>query len=307
MCLQCRRAEFRHLLVSNSAMVRATVALNQQFNQSGALAQPPAQPHCQRWHAVRHGNGSQVVWQCEFCKQALMRVARGSAVNGVMAYHDVEPCQQAAATLIDPMVHHPEPVRRSQTKTGVKTPDYPWPPASQDLYGLVTEGLGYGDRTQNYVKPKGYKAERWANPKAKAKPKAKAPPNVVPPAATAPAQPFVQWPTASRTVPLFGAGLPGSMPTGATTQEASRRSPSKRRATTTPPRAEPMATAMPPVATSSEGPPASWPQPPEARSPPPGTASARTPSQVRIADLEHMLEQANAKMTSSASATQSSG
>ena len=93
-----------------------------------------------------------------------MRVSRRPGEEGTVgAYHDVAPCEQAMITLQNPMHLKPNPVKRAQTKTGIATPEYPWPIESANLDGLVAEGLGHGDRTKGYVKPKGYKPEKYWN------------------------------------------------------------------------------------------------------------------------------------------------
>ena len=102
-------------------------------------------------------------WACGFCRNALMRVSRRPGEEGTVgAYHghDVAPCEQALITLQNPTHLKPNPVKRAQTKTGIATPEYPWPIDSANLNGLVAEGLGHGDRTKGYVKPKGYKPEK---------------------------------------------------------------------------------------------------------------------------------------------------
>ncbi len=64
---------------------------------------------------------------------------------------------------MNPMSHKPYPVKRAQTKTGIVTPECPWPIESANLDGLVEEGRAHGDRMKGYVKPDGYEPEKYWN------------------------------------------------------------------------------------------------------------------------------------------------
>ena len=102
----------------------------------GSLAEPPPQPHAQRWHVRRGGNQNQVFWQCQFCKTILMRTGRRHP-NDETAWYDVKPCQEAEGAIRSPDFLKPENLRRQTTETGIDTPPYPWPPVSATLEGLT--------------------------------------------------------------------------------------------------------------------------------------------------------------------------
>ena len=306
---------------------QAESALNTRFKKGGSSTVMPRTPHCQRWHTVRHGNGDQVNWACGFCRNALMRVSRRPGEEGTVgAYHDVAPCEQAMITLQNPMHLKPNPVKRAQTKTGIATPEYPWPIESANLDGLVAEGLGHGDRTKGYVKPKGYKPEKYWNQGNGGQHQAEPPRQ----SAQRPATPRRAAATAAAGAASSSQGPAPPPPPVAQTpvqMEAvdERSSSTKRRSIFAPREAE---TAQPTVAfvnTSTTagmtapaqatapkskavappsfgpqsifGQPLTWPQPPNVATQE-GSAKTRAPSQVRIAELEAALQVAQTRLAS---------
>lgn len=105
--------------------------------QTGALSSPPARPHAHRWHVTRGANGDQAYWQCQFCRNMIMRVGRRHLKDD-MAWFDIVPCPEAQKALEDPSYLKPV-LRRQTTTTGIDTPPYPWPVESATLEGLVLQ------------------------------------------------------------------------------------------------------------------------------------------------------------------------